>query len=338
LISTHNKPGWTQFNLPNSSLGSLSESVRIFDPEPLKQIAAELAEQLPEPVVPEKLQGIDKTLVAVDGSFVPILARIAKLAWTWRKKDQPTCGYRLHTHFEILRGLPKRIETTPANPKGADAEQAVLERTIEPDHCYIIDRGYQKYGLWNEIHAIGSNYVCRIRDGAAFTVTEQRQLTQEASAAKVISDQIVTFSSKGAVNHPVRLICVSCSPHVSRGRRRGRNFSSTGPSSDGVLRIVTDMLDLPAEIIAELYRLRWTIELFFRMFKQLLGCRHLLSTKQNGVEIQVYSALIACMLILIYTGRAPSKRTFEMLQFYMVGLATLDELAAHIDKLHGRSP
>ena len=74
-----------RFNLPQSSLGSLSESVRIFDPEPLKQIAAELAEQLPEPVVPKNLEGVEKKLVAVDGSFVPILARIAKLAWTWRK-------------------------------------------------------------------------------------------------------------------------------------------------------------------------------------------------------------------------------------------------------------
>ncbi len=97
------------------------------------------------------------------------------------------------------------------------------------------------------------------------------------------------------------------------------------------------MIDLPAEIIAQLYLLRWTIEIFFRMFKQLLGCRHLLSTKQNGVEIQVYSALIACMLILIYTGRTPTKRTFEMLCFYMVGWATLDEVAGHIDKLKSKS-
>ena len=264
---------------------------------------------------------------------------LAKLAWTWRKKDQPTCGYRLHTHFEILGGLPKRIETTPANPKGADAEQAVLERTIEPDHCYVIDRGYQKHGLWNKIHAVGSNYVCRVRDGAAFSVVETRELTPEATAAKVLSDQVVDFSSnKAPVDHPVRLVCVTCSPHTSRGRRRGRKFSSTGPSSDGVLRIATDMMDLPAEIIAELYRLRWTIELFFRMFKQLLGCRHLLSTKQYGVEIHVYAAIIACLLIFLYTGRAPNKRTFEMLCFYMVGMATLDEIAAHIDKINGRSP
>jgi hypothetical protein len=326
-----------KLKLPRASLGSLSESVAIFDPEPLKQIARELADRLPEPMVPQKLKGIGKTLVAVDGSVVHVLARIAKLAWTWRKEDQPMCGYRLHTHFEILRGLPKRVEATSANPKGKDAEQAVLERTIEPDHCYIVDRGYVKFALWNKIHAIRSNYVCRVRDRMSYEVVEQREVSKDASAAGVLSDQIIHISSdKSKVDHPIRLVCVSCSAHTSRGRRRGRNFSSTGPSSDGVLRIVTDMIDIPAEIIAELYLLRWTIEIFFRMFKQLLGCRHLLSTKQNGVEIQVYAALIACMLILLYTGRTPTKRTFEMLCFYMVGWANLDEIAGHIDKLKSK--
>ena len=323
-----------KLKLPRASLGSLSESVAIFDPEPLKQIARELADQLPEPSIPRDFRGINKTLVAVDGSVVPILARVAKLAWITNWSDKPTCGYRLHTHFEILRGLPKRIEATSANPKGKDAEQAVLERTIEADHCYVLDRGYQKYGLWNKIHAADSNYVCRVRDRIAYEVIEQRPLSNEATNSDVLSDQIIRVSNeKAKVDHPIRLVCISCKPHTSRGRRQGRRFSSTGPSSDGVLRIVTDMLDVPAEIIAQLYLLRWTIELFFRMFKHLLGCRHLLSTKQNGVEIQVYAALIACLLILRCTGRTPTKRTFEMLCFYMAGWADLDEVAGHIDKL-----
>lgn len=326
-----------KLKISRASLGSLSESVAVFDPEPLKEIAAELFERLPDPAVPANLQGLKKTLVAVDGSVVKILARIARLAWCGRKEDHPTCGYRLHTHFEILRGLPKRIEATSANPKGGNAEQAVLERTIESDHCYVIDRGYQKYRLWNLIHAARSSYVCCVRDKIAHEVVEDRELSAADSNAGVLSDQIIRLSNdRSALDHPLRLVCVSCTPHTSRGRRKGRNFSSTGPSSDGVLRIATDMLDLPAEVIAEIYRLRWTIELFFRMLKQLLGCRHLLSTRQNGVEIQIYSALIACMLIMLYTGRSPTKRTFEMMCFYMVGWADADEVAGHIDKLKRR--
>ena len=92
------------------------------------------------------------------------------------------------------------------------------------------------------------------------------------------------------------------------------------------------MLDVPAELISKIYRLKWLIELFFRMFKGLFGCRHLLSTKQNGVEIQAYMAIIACLLILIYTGVNPNKRLYEAICFYLLGWAELEELEAIIEK------
>jgi len=96
--------------------------------------------------------------------------------------------------------------------------------------------------------------------------------------------------------------------------------------------LLIEVLGVPADLIAYIYSLRWLIELFFKMFKHLLSCRHLLSTKQNGVEIQVYCAIIACILILLYTGRSPTKRTFEMICFYMSGWASLEEFEAHIEK------
>jgi len=103
-----------------------------------------------------------------------------------------------------------------------------------------------------------------------------------------------------------------------------------GPTCDGVLRLVTNRLDLPAELIAEMYRLRWVIEMFFRTFKQILGCRHLLSCNHNGVEIQAYCAMIVCMLILIYTGEKPNRAMYQMVWYYLVGLASLKELEAFI--------
>jgi hypothetical protein len=98
--------------------------------------------------------------------------------------------------------------------------------------------------------------------------------------------------------------------------------------ADSFLRIATDRLDLPAELISEMHRLRWLIENFFRMLKQLLGCRHLLSTKPHGVKIQVYCGIIACLLIMLCTGRAPTKRTFEMVCFFPAGLQTGSLLTA----------
>jgi hypothetical protein len=92
-------------------------------------------------------------------------------------------------------------------------------------------------------------------------------------------------------------------------------------------------LDVPPEVVGMLYEHRWQIEIFFRMFKHLLGCRHLLSHCQNGIELQVYTAIIACLLITLFTGRKPTQRTYEMLAWYLAGWADQDELEAHIAKL-----
>ena len=82
-----------------------------------------------------------------------------------------------------------------------------------------------------------------------------------------------------------------------------------------------------------IFSYRWAVEIFFRFFKHILGCRHLLSHDQNGIEIQTYCAIIACMLIALWTGKKPTLRTYEMICFYFTGLADEDELMEHIEKL-----
>ena len=86
-------------------------------------------------------------------------------------------------------------------------------------------------------------------------------------------------------------------------------------------------------MIAEIYRNRWTIELFFRFFKHVLGCRHLLSAHPKGIEIQAYCAIIACLLISPWTGRKPTLRTYEMICLYFTGWASLEELLEHSNNL-----
>ena len=97
--------------------------------------------------------------------------------------------------------------------------------------------------------------------------------------------------------------------------------------------IATNLMDVPAEIIGLIFRYRWAIEVFFRFFKQILGCKHLLSNKPEGILIQVYCAIIACMLINLWTGARPNKRTIEMLAFYFMGWASEAEVQKHIDRL-----
>lgn len=201
-----------------------------------------------------------------------------------------------------------------------------------------MDRGYAKFSLFNAIVKPNSSYVCRLRDNSGYEITETRDLTDADRVAGVLSDQIVSLgnqSSKSRIkpDHPVRLICVKCSEHTTRSKYKG---TSTGPSSDGILRIATNLLDIPTEIIALIYAQRWQIEIFFRFFKQFLSCSHLLSHRQNGIEIQAYCAIIACMLINLWTGGKATKRTFEMICHYMSGLASEDELAAYFAKLKER--
>ncbi len=321
-----------KLGLKRASLGSLSESVSVFDPQPLKEIANQLATQVPAGAGANFSQ-VNQTLTAVDGSVFDTVAKVAELAWIPLREGKRKHAYRLHTQFEILRGIPHRIDVTSANPEGEADERAVLERTLESDRCYVIDRGYAKFTLFNAIVQKHSSYVCRVRDNSRFQLQKSLELTEADHQEGVLSDQIVSLgapSSSVRPDHTVRLITIKTKPHTSRGKFRG---GSTGHSSDGQLRIATNLLDLPAELISKIYRARWMIELFFRMFKGLLGCSHLLSTKQNGVEIQTYMAIIACLLILIYTGKTPTKRTYEMICFYLQGWADLDELEEHVAKL-----
>lgn len=322
---------------PRASLGSFSEAVEIFDPQRLQKIIAELGQQLAPHSRDPRLQDLDDVVTLVDATLLTALPRMAEASFLKAHTGSGLVKWRLHTHFEVDRHVPVRIDVTRAAGGDAD-ERAVLERTVAADHLYVMDRGYAKFTLFNKIVAARSSYVCRIRDNSAWQVVENRTQTPAASAARVISDAIITLgaSSKKAArpDHVVRLITIQCKPHTSKGHyaRRG----STGQSSDGVLRLATNLLDVPAEIIALLYHYRWTIEIFFRFFKQILGCRHLLSHSPEGIEIQTYCAIIACMLISLWTNKKPTLRTQEMICWYLLGVADLDEMMQHIAQLKER--
>jgi hypothetical protein len=319
-----------------ASLGSLSESTTVFDAERLKDIIGELGRQLQPLALDKRLQNIDHTITLVDGSLIAALPRIMEASFRKATTGSGMIKWRLHTHFELLRGVPTRIDVTP-DGGGPHDERAMLEATIESDRLYVTDRGYAKFALFNKIVNLGSSYVCRLRDNSVWKAVTTNYRNDNAGLDEIISDEIVEFNGDGdrKLNHQVRVICVRINPHTSRSKYAG---GSSGVDSDGILRVVTNLLDVPADVIALIFAYRWAIEIFFRFFKHMLGCRHLLSHKQNGIEIQTYSAIIACMLIALWTGRKPTKRTFEMICFYFCGLASEEELMAHIEKLKKQTP
>jgi IS4 transposase len=101
-----------------------------------------------------------------------------------------------------------------------------------------------------------------------------------------------------------------------------------------VLPLVTNLgpEELSAGEVALLYKERWQIELFFRWVKCILGCRHWLAESPDGVAIEIYLALIAALLLQLYTGQAPNRRMMELIQFYLLGVASLDELEQGLER------
>lgn len=310
---------------PRVSLGSLSEAARVFDADLLRGIIGELIDKLPPVRQNTRFDEIKGIITLVDGTLLPALPKLVAAMW----QHDSHKAFKLHTHFELLRGVPTRMDLTG----GGVSEREVLKESLQADRVYVMDCGYTEFALFKQIIEARSSFVCRVYDATLFDVVEERPISQEARAGNVLRDMVVQFTGSSprriGFQQPMRLVEIKCTPHQKRGGRPGQG----GPSRGESMLIATDLLDVPVQTIALIYKHRWTIETFFRFFKHVLGCRHLISHAENGIEIQVYLGIIACLLIALWTGRKPTLRTYEMICHYFSGLADEEELLAHIETL-----
>jgi len=318
-----------------TSLGSLSEAQGVFDAQLLAPLIPELAQKAALLEKDPKLKTLQQTLTAVDGSLIPALPKMLWALWL----DDKNKAAKLHLEFDILKGVPTRGEITHGNAN----EKTNLRNALSANKLYVLDAGFNLYSLFQDIINANSSVVARLRDNAVWEILEERPLTKDDITAGVTKDIVVNLGGKNkqeSLSSPVRVVEVfhkgdSSRPRPSRVSSK-KTFRTT--DSDYTFLLVTDRMDLPAEAIALIYKYRWQIELFFRWFKCILGCRHLLAHSENGLTIQVYCALIASLLITLWTGCKPTKRTFEMLCFYFLGWADDEELANHIRKLKHPPP
>jgi hypothetical protein len=316
--------------VPRASLGSLSEAACVFDASLLEELLGELVRELKPVPHDARLDQVDKILTLVDGTYLTALPALARWA-LW--EDDTHRAAKAHVQFEVLKGVPVAAAIT----NGQASETQVLQERLEPGRLYVIDRGYARYSFFQAILDAGSSFVGRVDDKAVVEVIQERPLSAEARAAGVVRDAVVGLGSpqrRGDLRQPVRLVEIACRPQGKPSGKTGR----AGPKPGSILRLITDRLDLAPEVIGLVYEGRWQIEIFFRMFKHLLGCRHLLSYSPNGVALQTYAAILACLLIALWTGRKPTLATYQMLAYYLSGWADEEELDAHIAGLKEQTP
>ena len=309
--------------IQSTSLGSFSEAGQVFDHSLLPPILMQLAQKaLPQETDP-RLKDLEKMLVAVDGSLLPALPKMVWALWL----DEDHKAAKLHLELDLLKGVPTQASVTNAN----ENEKTILRKKLSSGKIYVLDAGYAQYSLLEDILKAQSSFVCRLRDNAVWETLSEKELSPQDRNAGIQRDLIVRLGSKikqDELSTPVRVIEIH---HVDPlPRRRPSRVSSKKSfrthTGDYTLLIVTDLLDLPAELIALIFRFRWQIELFFRWFKCILKCQHFLSLSQNGLAIQIYCALIASLLISLWSGHKVGKRTFEMLCLHMQGWASDQDL------------
>jgi hypothetical protein len=320
-----------RLKLPRFSLGSFSEAASLFDPALLAKIVEKIGGDLPDIEKDPRLRGLDKRPTPVDGT---LLAALPKMVWALWRDDEHRAA-KLHLQFDILTGAPHCATLT--HGQGSEIEE--LRKNLQAGRLYLKDRGYFCFDLMADILKVGSSFVGRVRNNIVYETIEERPLTDADRQQGIEADRIVRAGGEEAgaslKERPLRLVQI----HVSGSGvpRRPRVDSKTKAyrtgETDHTLILLTDQLDLEVGLIGLLYRYRWQIELFFRWFKKVLEADHLLSLSENGLTIVMYCALIASMLVTLWTGRKPTKRTFEMLCFYFAGWVTEDELLAHIARL-----
>lgn len=289
------------------SLGSFSEAQAVLDPALLAEVFTQLSRELPQET---GVPATGRRWLIQDGSLFEALPR---MYWAlWRRQGQAQSQVRLHLSLDLAQNAPARAAITP----GKGCERAAWRTQWERGDGYIGDRYYgEDYQLFSELEEAGVAFVVRLREEAVINVEAELPLTQADRQAKVIRSAWVRLGCNARYRSiRLRVVWVQTAKEV--------------------LRLVTNLNaeELSAGEVALLYKQRWQIELFFRWVKCILGCRHWLAESPQGAALEIYLALIAALLLQLYTGQAPNRRMMELIQFYLLGVAGLDELETGLER------
>jgi DDE family transposase/uncharacterized protein DUF4372 len=239
-----------------------------------------------------------ESVFLIDATVLPL----SSLSAGWAHFSTGVCGAKAHVVYDPATDCPLYVAITGRAVNDITAAQAM---PVEPGATYVFDLGYYDYVWWAKLHAAGCRIVTRFKTNTPLTVSETRAVAPEGT---ILSDRIGYLpkrqanSRKNPFSDPVREVCV----RIETGK---------------VLRILSNDLTASAQEIADLYKRRWAIELFFRWVKQTLKIRKFLGTSENAVRIQIAVALIAFLLLRL--AQAAQKTPFSPLAFARLVRANL---------------
>ena len=295
--------------LSKISLGSFSEAQHVFDSEALQSLVQKLAAKVqPDKLKNKNILAAAKDLVAVDGSLFQTLTRVLWAEWI----DDNHKAAKLHLGFSLLKQCAVDAVITAGN----SCERKALLKMVQPGVMYVCDRYYGlDYSYFSELTKRGALFTIRIRNKPKITVIQEYEVTDQDRKEGVISDQLVYLGDTDRNLDPIRLV-------------------RTGAFNDKEILLVTSETPekLNAALISVIYRQRWQIEVFFKWLKSILGCRKLLAESSNGVAIQIYCALIAAIMLFDVCGKKPTLRQMEMIQFFFLRYASVEELDDAIEQ------
>lgn len=193
----------------------------------------------------------------------------------WASFRSTKAGIKLHTVFDPDAEVPTYFEMTTAK---VNDRKAVHKLPILPGATYVVDRAYNDYGWYYRLTQQGTHFVGRMKSNAVYEVIENK----ETNAGHILKDQVIRLRSvKAKKDCPINL----------------RRITIVREEDDKVLSFITNDLDRTAQQIADLYKARWQIELFFKWIKQNLEIKRFFGRSENAVKIQVLTAMIAYLLL-----------------------------------------
>lgn len=221
-------------------------------------------------------------------------------AFTWAAFRSTKGGIKIHTQLDLKTAIPEFIHITTAKVHEVNVLDLV---TFIPQSFYVLDRGYIDFRRLHRIHLSGAFFIIRARDRMDLT----RIYSQLVDKSKgILCDQTVRLSNfyplKG---YPQKL-------------RRIKFYDN---DNDRILIFLTNNFDLPATDIAQLYKHRWKIELFFKWIKQHLKIKSFWGKSENAVKTQIWIAIATYTLVAIAKKKFMLKQSlYEILQVLSISL------------------